>query len=474
MKKIKQMREKISQYDSVKAWLFDIKDIHLEKIAFGLLMALILSPLYVLFRSLFLHTHELMYFPFNTRALGNMWHTLLLQLGYLALILGLLAALKSYYQRDHIWQYTRKYALPILLFLMIFWSILATVFSPHFKTAFFGTAYRQEGLITYGAYVGFFAAAFLLAKSPHKIKLFYTFILIQALLAIMSILNFESIHRIFTMRQKTAIFHNPNHYGYYLLLGIMVIVILYLLPKTSFKRKSFILLPSYILLVTTLNINGSFGPFIGVFFGLIFMFLFALCFNRNIVKPLSITLLLFLLTSFAYDQHTSYLRNEITDLNDDIGSIIENPGEAGRSGTGRWSLWMHGLVFMGERPIFGYGPDSLGPRYYETGHNNDRPHNEYIQFGASLGIPALTAYIGALALLFLSLFLKPKALPIYLLALSGLIIAYLINAFFGNTMYYTTPYFLLFLGLIMGETTHHKAFEITTEKGGGITDDKNL
>jgi O-antigen ligase len=120
------------------------------------------------------------------------------------------------------------------------------------------------------------------------------------------------------------------------------------------------------------------------------------------------------------------------------------------AGTGRWILWMNGLKFISEKPVLGYGPDNLGKQYAKVKISTDRPHNELIQFAASLGIPAAIFYIiaiGSYFLVFLKLRKRASTLEIAILCA---VIAYLASSMFGNTMYYTSPFFFMILGLSSG------------------------
>lgn len=108
------------------------------------------------------------------------------------------------------------------------------------------------------------------------------------------------------------------------------------------------------------------------------------------------------------------------------------------------------IKFVVEKPMFGYGPENLGARYLAEGIAHDRPHNEFIQIAASLGIPALLFYILALLKNFSTLFINRKSLTITTITLNAIIVAYLVSSFFGNTMFYTSPFYFMLLGITMG------------------------
>lgn len=76
-----------------------------------------------------------------------------------------------------------------------------------------------------------------------------------------------------------------------------------------------------------------------------------------------------------------------------------------------------------------------------------RPHNEYIQIGSSIGIPGLIFYLMFLLTLFYKS-LKNMQKQFNFRIISILVaLSYLISAFFGVSVFYTTPYLYIFLGL---------------------------
>ena len=141
------------------------------------------------------------------------------------------------------------------------------------------------------------------------------------------------------------------------------------------------------------------------------------------------------------------IENNFFILFKDTTKIVSNDETAGQAGSSRWKLWVTALDFIKNRPIFGYGPDSLGKPYEELNIKIDRPHNEYLQFAASLGIPALIFYLSALFLVFKRAFKNRKNISTNTIIALCSVLAYLVSAFFGNTMFYTSPYFFILLAI---------------------------
>ena len=105
------------------------------------------------------------------------------------------------------------------------------------------------------------------------------------------------------------------------------------------------------------------------------------------------------------------------------------------------------IRFALKKPIIGYGPDNLKDEYLRAGINQDRPHNLIIYLACVSGFPGMLLYVTAVGIIVIigikKLFKGDQNAKIYLM----IVIAYLISSMFGNSMYYTSPYFFIFLGL---------------------------
>ena len=91
-------------------------------------------------------------------------------------------------------------------------------------------------------------------------------------------------------------------------------------------------------------------------------------------------------TSWNFKHEFQLLQNDIKTLNTAIKLNDYDIDGLNAIGSGRGILLKNAILFANQKPIFGYGPDNLGQAYFDKGiTNNDRPHNELIQFAASLG-----------------------------------------------------------------------------------------
>lgn len=115
----------------------------------------------------------------------------------------------------------------------------------------------------------------------------------------------------------------------------------------------------------------------------------------------------------------------------------------------------------------GYGPEGLTGKFTEQtthpdgcGHDHtsgiDRPQNEYLQHAAFMGIPALLFYLAAMITMFIYRIKNIHNASADVLIAFCAVAAYLISAFFGNTVYYTAPFFFMLLGMAANTADKNK------------------
>lgn len=117
-------------------------------------------------------------------------------------------------------------------------------------------------------------------------------------------------------------------------------------------------------------------------------------------------------------------------------------------------LWKEGIKFVQERPIFGFGPDNLKQKYNSVSVDQDRPHNLIIYLSATSGIPGMIIYVIAVGIIVIrgikKLIENNENGKIFLIV----VVTYLISSMFGNSMYYTSPYYFVFLGFLMNSNIY--------------------
>jgi O-antigen ligase len=389
----------------------------------------------------------------NQQMKAIVWLSILKIVGSLGLMLGLIAFVKSIMDgissHVNIKKYIWLHILPISLFMMLLWSFLSALNSNNFLFSFYGSPFRQEGLATYFTYAGIFTCGYIIKQNGYTIKCMQILVGTASLLSLLAILNIHRLNLWFHIEVYSSIFSNANHFAYYLCLALMCSLFL-VLQRQRFSTGLLVNLICFVLISAALVRNRSFGPYLAVIFGFACCFALLLKYARKKIALLLTSFTLFIITSVVVNLFQESLLSDFVKLWFDSKSILSGAQEAPNAGSYRWLLWTNGLKFIEQRPLFGFGPDNLGAKYAELGIVFDRPHNELIQFAASLGLPALFFYVTALVTHFITMIQRKWLTTLVGICFFCAIITYLCSSMVGNTMYYTTPFFFFVLGLSGG------------------------
>ena len=141
-------------------------------------------------------------------------------------------------------------------------------------------------------------------------------------------------------------------------------------------------------------------------------------------------------------------------LINDVSAVLHQSEDAAAAGHNRWLLWTETWKYIVKKPLLGYGCEGFSDVLMDSlGRAN--PHNEVLAYAAQFGIPAAMFYVLSIMALLIRPFLKHKNAETKngdsmdgsccagLLAAFG----YFISSLFGVTMFYTLPFFFIFLGL---------------------------
>ncbi len=359
--------------------------------------------------------------------------------------------------------------IPSLIFLALcLWMLVSTALNGFTTPALRGGEYRNESLFTFFVYflVYFFCSSTIKKEKFKKVSI-YILLVSSWLAGVMSIVH-AYITPLVSMEEIASgrisfVFHQFNHYGYFLTLAITLSAALFVFGN-GLKQKIFAG-ATFCFNSAVLTVNGTFGCFIAVCFALVFLAVVSAILEKRLNVISLVPFVLFLIISFITGHFFNSFFTDLAGLFDDIKMILgkksgsasgaaligsdssQNVRTAGDAGTGRWSLWTSTVSYIKERPLFGWGIEGIGRRLEEETGYSDRPHNEYLQYAAFFGIPATVLYISGV----LSVFIKAlrrrafldKTSAVCLVAAFG----YLVSAFFGNTMYYTAPMLFIFLGI---------------------------
>ena len=358
---------------------------------------------------------------------------------------------------------------PALIFVALcLWMLISTAVNGFTKNALKGGEYRNESLFLFFVYflIYFFCSSTI---KKEKFKKVSGYILLASSWAagILSLVHkykelFVSMYEIDSSR-ISFVFHQFNHYGYFLMLAITLSAAFFVLCK-GIKPRFFAGL-TFCFNSVVLTINGTFGCFIAVCVALVFLVIVDRMLTNRFSATAIAPLVLFLIISFITGRFFNSFFTDLAGLFEDVKMIfsksatesqsaafigsdsVQNVRTAGDAGTGRWSLWTSTVRYIRERPLFGWGIEGIGRRLEnETGYS-DRPHNEYLQYAAFFGIPATVLYVSGVLLVYIKALHRRVKLDRTSAACLVAAFGYLVSAFFGNTMYYTAPLFFILLGI---------------------------
>ena len=451
---IARIRSDIHQMTSLGQLLDYIPTVILSKIAYFAAMIWLLSPVLVMVSNLFQPGLDDWQQYFRHVMMAGLWFIILKITGTLGLLSGLMSAAKGfrkiYLSKTRLWTVVQDHMVAVFLLLFLIWSLLSAMLSPNPDIAFSGTIYRREGWFTYLFYAGLFCCGYQLRNLIQIRKLLATLCGTASFLSLLSILHMPWMKIWLGIEPAMSVFHNSNHYAYFLCMAILASLTGYLVNAKS-KTAALLYLISFSLTSSALILNQSFGPYLAVIFGLLMVLVLTMLYKRDLMRMVVLATSIFVVLSLLLNQVSQHLLQDLWLTLTGIRQITSGDELAGSAGSGRWRLWVAAFQFMLERPLFGFGPDNLGQAYLDLGIEIDRPHNEILQFAASLGIPAALLYGMAVLIHLRDWFWQRRQVTVLALGLIGLLLAYWFSSMFGNTMYYTSPFFVLIWGLSAGQ-----------------------
>lgn len=339
---------------------------------------------------------------------------------------------------------------PVIFFFGVVLFMLVSTFANGISYyTLHGDDYRHEKLITFIIYFTvYFLCASIIKSGKLKSIIMYIYITGSIVLGICGLIHLkypirQFIHYI-NQTDFSLIFSNSNHYGYYIVIAVMLSSSLFIHEKSNVLKT--ICMISFLINNIILIINNTFGCYLACLFALIFNVIVLYIKDKKINKSaLALIILFFIISAFTQIFYGNVLQN-IYSLFTDISNIASKNENAEKAGSNRWKLWEYTLKYISEKPVLGFGVEGIAERL-KNDAGNSRTHNEFLQYAAFFGIPAGIMYICGIMSVFLNGLKNKAKLDKYQLTALVAAFGYLVSSFFGNTMYYTAPFLFIFLGL---------------------------
>jgi len=385
----------------------------------------------------------------GTVSLANAWGTAGFVLLWLIVIVRAVAAGKP--SREML----RK-VLPQGLFLLLaIWAVAVCLLTGQTQYMTEGAPVLEEPTLMFVLYfAGYFFAGMLLSRERSRRIIVVTIMAVGAVLGTLSLVHtyVVSLEPAYNVKGGlSAVFYNANHYAYFMTLCILLSAVCFAMEKTIWLRLA--ALYSFLCNVVVLNINNTLGCFLAALFALGgFLWLAASGRTseddgerRRHTRAALMLLVVYVVVMLFMSLFYNTILRSLLFLFFDIRKIVSDTADAEHAGSSRWKLWQCTLQYIAERPLTGHGTDGTAVRLAAEA-NYSRPHDEYLQYAVFWGIPAALLYISACGVTLLRALGRVRR-STYGCAATVASAGYLASACFGNTKYYTSPYFFLLLGI---------------------------
>lgn len=330
----------------------------------------------------------------------------------------------------------------IIIYLLIFTAIVATVFSDYKEISVSGEVFRNEGLLSILNYYLLFLNCRIIKNKKIIINTFIGVGLLQLGYGFLQIYtNFDFVKNFSIPYMASGLCGNPNFFGSFMVITSLITFTLYFFNG---KVKDLILT---CLFFSGILMSNSTAPFLGFVLALLFV-----CFYyRKKIKIKKLILLLLLLISvfIIHDrlERTNYpVVNPNYIIKEDIKNIIKDKKNIGN---GRLEIWKNSIPLVKKYWLVGSGLDTF-VKVYEQENNiiHDKAHNIYLQMLITNGFFSLFLYLNLLLIIFIKClkFKDPLVISLFIA-----FIGYSIQGFANISVINVAPYFFIIMGLLNEE-----------------------
>ncbi len=357
----------------------------------------------------------------------------LFQLGYICLV-------EKKYQ--YVWESIQNNKAILFFIGFPLWIIIASLLNGLSAYTLVGDSYQNESMFSFLYYILVLFMGCCCIRSDKVKRILINIFLISSFFVI----GYASIYMMLktntpmdkVLQHTIGVFSQHNHYGYYLTLVITLSASMYRYTESKYEKVLY--MNVFLLNTIILQFNDTFGAWLAVFTTLLIQFLYYLSREKRMDKIVFVQLGLFLLITFLISFMNHSILTSVHTTFMDVGKIAKNTEDAGNAGTGRWRLWTNTSKLIIKKPIFGYGVKGVNAMIAPGG---DSPHNELLEYASTFGVTAVILYLcGIFTIVTTTLKSNNQLSKAILISVIG----YFISSLFGNTWYYTTPYFFILMG----------------------------
>ncbi len=245
-------------------------------------------------------------------------------------------------------------------------------------------------------------------------------------------------------KEISGIFFNGNHYGYFLMMAVLLGIGLWLFGN---MRQAVFGAASSALNAVLLAVNHSMGSIIAVAGAVALTALYILIWDRSRARRMAILLAASAALVLAAMALIPDLQKEFVKFAADVGDILSNNAK-GSTGHNRIKVWRRTAEYISARPFFGYGCEGMSMDLYAE-YAISNPHNELLTYAAYYGIPAAGLYTAAVLTTLAERVRRTSDRDVWSAVACMAAAGYFISSVTGVSMFYTTPFFYVFMGISM-------------------------
>lgn len=325
---------------------------------------------------------------------------------------------------------------------------IATIFSDNIVIAILGNNFRYEGIIMIGIYILLFImASKYIVINEKLIKWVLISASIMGLYSIVQYYGYDPIQKWsmgeIYIQQSIAFLRNRNVLGTYISLFIPLSMGIYILKGGKIYCYISSILFASMLCSMTRSLWVAFVVFSAI--GLVFVYK-----KKEKLKRVVIMLIVFivifgtmnvLVSSDIGGDGTSLVGRGISTIQD--GVELDND-----SGSGRIKIWKGVLKCIKGNKFIGTGPDTMKLELESEGiyfaEHFDKSHNEFLEIWLTGGLFTLISYLLLVSLIIYKLIEKRSDDNVKIMIL--IVISYLIQSFFSNSVILVAPIYWIMLG----------------------------
>ena len=402
-----------------------------------------------------------------------------------------------------------------------------------------GCANLKDGYFSFMFYATVFSNVLLLGYNSQDLKKWLLRIMMVSMIIVifLTLLNYLNNHFLSgIIAYKRAIFHNSNHYGYYLCIATILCATLCLKDKNWYFKG--LGLQGYTMSVYMLILNNTFGSILAVMVATLGILIYSIANTivstsenkkkegylislsnlgtiGEIILAVIMSTVLIVCSATMYEKQSNGERKEKSivaynfeklgqdikslmsyfmsekdtentsgelvngttnneansEVNDEVNNEANNEEEIDLStiGSGRGEVWVGVFKLIKQKPFFGWGLENLLQAFYnQLKINEGRTHNLILQLMGTTGIPGMLLYMTAVLAIFFRHFNLKRWREWNMLEFVTIFcfISYMVSSMFGNSAFYTSPYFMIILGILTTSTWVVEEDKKTKKKRG--------